>query len=128
MTRKTGQRLSDLERQQRLNLARQCAHEGVTGSEFARRCGLTKAGAHLWLTRNCHFDILDQLNAAKRASSMPDEQADKRARLLAECALGLRTLRSVARIEGVSDAAISLWKKANWIAVEDALFDERLAK
>ena len=127
MTRKTGQRLSDIERQQRLNLARQCAHEGVTGSEFARRCGLSKAGAHLWLTRNCHYDILDQLNAAKRASSMPDEAADKRARLLAECALGLRTLRSVARIEGVSDAAISLWKKANWIAVEDALHEMRMA-
>jgi hypothetical protein len=58
---------------------------------------------------------------------MPDEAADKRARLLAECALGLRTLRSVARIEGVSDAAISLWRKANWIAVEDALYEIKRA-
>jgi hypothetical protein len=35
--------------------------------------------------------------------------------------------RPVARIEGVSDAAISLWRKANWIAVEDALYEIKRA-
>jgi len=127
MTRLNGQPLSDLERRQRLNLARQCVAEGVTGSEFARRCGISRAAAHHWLTRFHHEDILRALASGRRNTAMSEDASDRRARLLAECALGWRRQKDVARLEGVSDAAISQWKAANWIAVEDALYELRRA-
>ncbi len=127
MTRLNGQPLSDLERRQRLNLARQCVAEGVTGSEFARRCGLTRAGAHLWLKHNGYSDILRSFASARRGRAMSEEASDRRARLLAESALGRFQQKDVARLEGVSAAAISKWKRDNWIAVEDALYDLRRA-
>jgi transcriptional regulator with XRE-family HTH domain len=58
---------------------------------------------------------------------MSEEASDRRARLLAESALGRFQQKDVARLEGVSDAAISKWKRDNWIAVEDALYELRRA-
>jgi transposase-like protein len=108
---------------QRVKIGWAVVREGGTTTTFAKRLGISKTALHFWFARHGHAELKDRLQAATPAGVLGEDRSDKRARLVAEALLKQRSLTSVAQIEGVSLAAISAWKKDNWMAVEDAVHE-----
>jgi transposase-like protein len=93
--------------------------EGGNTQDYATRLGISRARVHQWLNAHQQTDLYDALKSGRDRRTLPDDRAARRSALIAEAVLGRRTMASVARIEGVSPAAISFWKDRNWIAVDD---------
>ena len=105
----------------RLKIGWAVVRDGGNVTVFAKRLGISKTAVHFWFARHGHSELKDRLMSAQPAGVLGEDRSDRRARLIAEALSGQRTLGSVAVIEGVSLAAISAWKKDNWMAVQDAV-------
>lgn len=101
--------------------------EGGNSQDYADRLGISRARVHKWLNINGQTDLYDALKAGRCRRTLPDHVQARRAALLAEAAMGERTLTSIAKIEGVTVAAISFWRDRNWIAVDDIVNARRVA-
>lgn len=120
-------RLTPEQNRERKRIAREYAATGRSFSDLARAFGCSRVAVYIWLARH----EMDETHAALKSNGRKGVRCRgdeaERIRLVAEAEMGLRTFRSVARRFGVTDAAISLWRSRNWIAVHEEIYERDAA-
>ena len=105
----------------RLRRAWECAENGGTLRQFALQEGLSSARITVWVRE--HPELRDRFLSNPRNVSLPEDKALRRAALVAEARLGRRTYSSVAKLEGVSAAAIHYWAKRHEDEIWEAIIE-----
>lgn len=104
----------------RIALAKRIASEGGCCVDLAIELGISKAAVSAWFKRYPELsDILADLKSNIRPNAAFKGSEARRIALMRQVEQGLITQKQAAERLGVTSAALSIWRRKNWIALED---------